>query len=384
MRVAVVGAGLGGLAAAAGLHRNGHEVTVFERAPELREAGTAIVVLPTGVRALDELGLAGYLRSVPTATGHGGLRDWRGRPLLVTDLGRAQRQVGAAVTVSRTELHRSLRAPLPPELLRTATAVDDLRDEPGGVRLVGGGRDVAVADAVVVADGIGSVLRARLFPDHPGLRRAGRLDLRGTASLPSGLAVDGLMTNILVDRRTGALFGLFPLPGGEVYWFTDCALTGPPPAPEQAREQMLALMADWHPAVPAIIAATAPSEVYVDAIARLAVPLPSFAAGRIALLGDAAHAMTPDLGQGASQAFEDAAALTRRLAGAVPGEVAGRLLRYDAERRPPTSRMMEASSRQGWLMSRTGVTAWTRDTLLRAVPRRLATRRLATMWQVPT
>ncbi|WP_303639306.1 FAD-dependent oxidoreductase [Actinomadura madurae] len=138
---------------------------------------------------------------------------------------------------------------------------------------------------------------------------------------------------------------------------------------------MLSLMADWHPAVPALIGATPPADIYVDAIARLARPLPTFAVGRIALLGDAAHAMTPDLGQGASQAFEDAAAITRHLDGAGPSMVAERLRRYDAERRPRANRLMRQSSRQSRLTSKTGATAWLRDAALRAIPSRLATRR---------
>ncbi|MEN3536992.1 FAD-dependent monooxygenase [Microbispora sp. ZYX-F-249] len=112
--------------------------------------------------------------------------------------------------------------------------------------------------------------------------------------------------------------------------------------------------------------------------------MPSFAAGRIALLGDAAHAMSPDLGQGVSQAFEDAAALCHhlghRLGGAEPADVAERLLRYDAERRLRATRMMRAAFRQSRLTSRTGIAAWLRDTSLRAVPSRLATRRLAALW----
>lgn len=90
--------------------------------------------------------------------------------------------------------------------------------------------------------------------------------------------------------------------------------------------------------------------------------------------------MPPDLGQGASQAFEDAAALARHLTGAEPADVAGRLLRYDAERRPSANRIMRAASRQSRLTSRTGIAAWLRDALLRAVPSRLATRQLAALW----
>ncbi|TQS24782.1 NAD(P)/FAD-dependent oxidoreductase [Microbispora sp. KK1-11] len=379
MRIVVVGAGLGGVAAAVGLHRLGHEVTLFERAVELREAGTGIVVMPNGLRALDALGLAEDVRGHVIHTARGGLRDRRGRPLLVTDPARARQVVPTPAMIDRAELHRALRAPLPPELVRTATPVERLEPDSTGVTVISEGEPVARADAVIAADGIGSKLRAQLFPDHPGLRRTGRMDLRGMLPRPPGMAPD-LLTSQLVDRRSGAMFGLFPVGEDRLYWFTDSLLHGTPPGADEARRQMLSLMADWHPLVTALIEATSPDDIYVDPIARLAEPLPSFATGRIALLGDAAHAMPPDLGQGASQAFEDAAALTRHLADAEPADVAQRLLRYDAARRPRANRMMLAASRQSWLTSRTGVAAWLRDTLLRAVPSRLATRQLAALW----
>ena len=418
MRIAVVGAGLGGVAVAVGLHRAGHEVTLYERAPELREAGTAIAITPNGVRALDELGLAGYVRGRAVTAANGGLRDWRGRPLLVTDVDRAQRTAGTMSVVGRAELHRALRAPLPPALVRTATPIHDLdqsaeevtlraapgRESKSGADIGaaghveqaaeadigrdratrGGGHAVAVdrVDAVVVADGIGSGLRGRVVPGHPGPRRTGRVDLRGVLATPAGLDVGGLVAGILVDRRTGAMFGLFSLGGGLLYWFTDAALRGAPPEPDEARRRMAALLDDWHPAVPALIAATAPEDIYVDAIACLAEPLPTYAAGRIALLGDAAHAMPPDLGQGSAQAFEDAAVLTRHLTGAAPGDVPDRLRRYDAERRPRANRMIGQALRQSRVMTRTGAPAWLRDTALRAVPGGLATRILATIWQI--
>jgi 2-polyprenyl-6-methoxyphenol hydroxylase-like FAD-dependent oxidoreductase len=381
MRVAVVGAGLGGVSVAVGLHRAGHEVTLYERGAELREAGTGVVLMPNGVRALDDLGLGDYVRGQAMHAATGGLRDWRGRPLLVADAVQAQQTVGTAHVVRRTQLHRALRAPLPAELVRTATPVERLEPDQTGVVVISNGQPVTTADAVIVADGIGSSLRSQLFPDHPGVRQVGRLDLRGTLPTTAGLDVTELLASIMIDRRTGSMFGLFPLGESDLYWFTDSALAAAPPAAHEARQQTLSLMADWHPAVPALIEATPATDIYVDAIARLAKPLPSFAVARIALLGDAAHAMTPDLGQGASQAFEDAAALTRHLADADPADVTARLLRYDAERRPRTSRLMEAASRQSRLTSRTGGIAWLRDTLLRAIPARLATRLLAATWQ---
>lgn len=390
MKVVVVGAGLGGVAAAVGLHRQGHEVTLFERGAELREAGTGIVVMPNGIRALDALGLAGYVRAQPLTGLSAGLRDWRGRALLVTaDAAQAQQEVGTVAIIDRAELHRALRAPLPAGLVRTATPVERLEPDADGVTVftqagtgtgAGAGAEAERADAVIVADGIGSRLRAQLFPGHPGLRRTGRMDLRGTLPTPSDSAVSALLTSQLMDRRTGVMFGLFPVGDDRLYWFTDSALTGAPPGAAEARGQMLALTADWHPVVPALIEATPPADIYVDPIACLAEPLPSFAVGRIALLGDAAHAMPPDLGQGASQAFEDAASVTRHLADAEPADVALRLLGYDAERRPTANRIMRAASRQSRLTSQTGMAAWLRDVALRAIPSRLATKQLAALW----
>ncbi|WP_119726833.1 FAD-dependent monooxygenase [Thermomonospora amylolytica] len=382
MRVVVVGAGLGGVAAAVGLHRAGHDVLLCERAAELRELGTAIAIPPNGLRALDALGLSEHARAHTLSAVTGGLRDWRGRPLLVTELERARRTVGTLSVVSRAELHRSLRAPLPADRVRTATWVRRLEPSGSGVSVIGDGGPVATADVVIVADGIGSSLRGRMFPAHPGIRRTGRLDLRGMLPRPSGLDVTELLAGILIDRRRGVSFGLFPVGENDLYWYTDSPLRGDPPGPAEARRALRDATADWHPVVPALIEATAPADIHVDAVACLAEPLPSFAIGRIALLGDAAHAMVPDLGQGASQAFEDAVSITRHLTGAGPDDVEERLRRYDAERRPRTSRLMLQASRQSWLTSRTGITAWLRDAALRAIPNRLASRQLASLWQV--
>ncbi len=313
MRVVVVGAGLGGVAAAVGLHRSGHEVMLCERADRLRETGTAILIAPNGVHALDMLGLGDFARDQPRcasraagcATGEATSTAGRGHR------SRPRRRWGRCAMTGRPELHQALRAPLPEGLVRTGTRVDRLEQDQEGVLVSSGGQLLARADVVVVADGIGSDLRAQLFPAHPGVRRTGRLDLRGMLPAPAGLDVDGLLASNLIDRHTGSEFGLYPVGDDLLYWFTDSALSGQPPGPEQARRDMLALMAGWHPAVPALIEATSPADIYVDPIACLARPLPSFAVGRVALLGDAAHAMPPDLGQGASQAFEDAAALTQ-------------------------------------------------------------------------
>jgi 2-polyprenyl-6-methoxyphenol hydroxylase-like FAD-dependent oxidoreductase len=171
--VAVVGGGLGGLAAGVAARRAGHTVTVLERAPELRETGTGIGLMPNGVRALDVLGVGGPVRgrADPLSTG-GGLRDRHGRPLLAVDQAAVAARAGApVVVVDRAWLHRLLAAALPPGAVRTGAAVTAVRDDGGRVRIEGS--DAAV-DAVLVADGAASRLRDALFPGHPGLEGSGR------------------------------------------------------------------------------------------------------------------------------------------------------------------------------------------------------------------
>src|SRR5919107_967916 len=116
MHVAVIGAGLGGLAGGVGAHRAGHTVTVLERAPALRETGAGIGIMPNGVLALDALGLGGPVRAQagPLDAG-GGMRDRHGRPLLIADLAGIRERIGAPlVVVRRSCLHGLLAGALAP------------------------------------------------------------------------------------------------------------------------------------------------------------------------------------------------------------------------------------------------------------------------------
>jgi 2-polyprenyl-6-methoxyphenol hydroxylase-like FAD-dependent oxidoreductase len=264
--------------------------------------------------------------------------------------------------VPRRWLHGLLAGALPAGIVRTGSrvgALADVRDD---------------ADVVVVADGARSRLRAELFPDHPGLAGSGETAARAIApGLPDGLTAPA---GELLDHRTGDRFGCMAMAGGAVYWYATWHDPAPTD-PAERRQWLLARRADWHPAVAALVRATPAEDVHVVETAQLVRPLPRLVEGRVALLGDAAHAMTPDLAQGASQAFEDAVVLAAELRGAAPGEVPAALLRYDARRRPRTTAMQRQARRTHRALTLRGPAARLRDTVMRLVPTSLATRALA-------
>lgn len=375
MRVIVVGAGLGGLAAAVALHRSGHEVRVLERRAAPRERGAGIGIMPNGVLALDAIGLGAEVRARATPIGDGAARDRHGRPLLRTDQAELVRLAGApTAVVPRRWLHGLLGSALPDGLLHTGRPVAGLaevRDE---------------ADLVVVADGAGSRLRAELFPDHPGLAGSGETAARGIAPAAElaarGIgpdAVAALPAGELLDHRTGERTGCMPMAGGDVYWYATWPGVGLEPDDPDARLAWLRdRRADWHPAIPVLLEATPAAEVHVTETVQLVRPLPSMVAGPsgisgVALLGDAAHAMTPDLGQGACQAFEDAVTL----AGVLTDHLPTALARYDELRGPRTAALQRTARRTNRMLTLRGPAARARDIVLRHLPVTPVTRAMA-------
>ncbi|MFG3550835.1 FAD-dependent monooxygenase [Streptomyces sp. NPDC047725] len=336
----VVGAGIGGVAAAIGLRRIGWEVTVVERAPVLADVGAGISLHANGIRALDALGVGEAVRAAARPQYTGGTRAPGGRWLARMDGAALERDLGTPIVgIPRALLHRALRAALPAECLVTGaevTAVD--RSDPGRVRIPLGDT-VLEADLVVAADGVGSRLRAELFPRHPGPAYSGSTVLRAVTERPVRLATDFELT-----WGKGAEFGHIAFADGRAEWHA--VLNSPPgvrhPDPLAVLRRRFGA---WHDPIPALLDATRPDDVLHHDIHELATPLPAFAVGRVALLGDAAHAMTPNLGQGACQALEDAAVLAAALAAGPT--VASALARYDAERRPRSQSVARDARRAG-------------------------------------
>ncbi|MFF0339607.1 FAD-dependent monooxygenase [Kribbella sp. NPDC004875] len=319
----VAGAGIGGVAAAVALQRCGWRVTVLERAPELGEVGAGISVWAPAVAVLEELGVKGVEQSsVPSKPA--GMRKPDGRWVVgATDLG-----VEMPVMIHRAQLHDLITAQFGPAVtVRTGYDVTAVDQDADGVTVNGELR----ADLLVAADGIRSVIRGTLYPQYAGPRYSGFTAYRGIAAV--NLDDGGGET-----WGPGQLFGFARLIDGRYYWYG----TANQPAGTTSEP---AVFETWHDPIPRLISGS--EKILQNDIYDLTLPLVPFASGRVVLLGDAAHAMTPNLGRGACSAIEDAGALGRLLQGAT--DVPAALAAYDRERRPATTKLVKRSRSLGRL-----------------------------------
>ena len=384
-RALIAGAGIGGLTAALALARKDFEVEIFERAPVLQEFGAGLQLTPNATRILARLGALESVRGLATAPR--AIRILRGSndaELARLPIEDAERRWGAPyLVIHRADLQRALAESatrLPNVALRLGTEVAGIGVGDGGVA-IGLKRGLITmretGDVLVGADGLRSLVRERI-----GLGAAdaalfsGRVAFRATVE-SQRVAVRWSASEVTLRLGAKAHLVHYPLRGGSVVnlvaaiestWRgekVDHPWDGAADRPTLDRA-----FRDWSREARALIGAAVDWRAWPLFVRP---PIAHFSLGPVALLGDAAHPMTPFLAQGAAQAIEDADALARRLA--ETADVAEALAAYSGDRVARATRVQRDALAQGRIYHMSGPLALARDLTMRALgPERLLKR----------
>lgn len=368
-RVAIVGGGIAGLAAALALSGRGFAITVFERRTGFAETGAGIQLSPNASRVLQSLGLEPALRRVVTETQTVSVRSLAsGREIGDVALGDAmRRRFGAPYwSVARADLHTVLldavrgRSDIALRFGRTLSSLDDGAGVVTlGIDTANGARDSVAAELVIGADGIGSRVRPAIGdPRSPA--PSGYLAYRAT------VAADALADAALA-RTSGLWLGRhahlvhYPIASGRRVNVVAIAQNREPvegwSAPVAAETVRAAFRTACDPLRMLVATPTEWSAWSLDDL-----PVRLMGRGRVALLGDAAHPVLPYLAQGGALAIEDAAVLAAALGGArdIPGAVAA----FARDRLPRVRRVQKAARRNGFAYHTFGPPAWIRDRVM--------------------
>lgn len=364
MKAIIIGAGIGGLSTAIALRQAGLEVEVYERTAQIREVGAGLSLWPNAIKALNKLGVGEAIQSLSISQIGGGIHTWKGE-ILVSQSGEDLRQrFGMPVIVAhRAELQNALAQAVPSGIVRLGAQITRFEQDSTGVTARFADGQTARGDLLIGADGIKSVIRAQLFPDSKP-RYAGYTAWRGVASFTS----DPNATYWGESWGRGIRFGLAPLSNERAYWF--CTQNAPEgriiPAGER-KGYLLKLFKGWHYPVEQLIETTDESAILHNDIYDIA-PLKTWVNGRVVLIGDSAHAMTPNLGQGACQAIEDAVVLGSALSN--NDDLTTALRHYEERRIPRANGILTQSGRIGMIGQLSNpVACWLRDRLTKATAR---------------
>ncbi len=351
MRIAIIGAGMGGLTAALALQRAGLEVAVYEQADKLVELGAGLTMPPNATRVCGYLGLLERLRDVGVEPTHSAVRHYQtGEQLVFRERGpMLEDKYGAPyLQIHRADLHNALVDDVTandPNCLHLNHRFVSLEQDGGAVTIQFADGKSAEADVVIGADGVRSEVRGALFTQEAP-RFTGHVAWRGLVSvddLPEVVAPDSgisigperLITRYFVRRREIVNVVAFArMSGWEVESWSEHA----------DMAELLGVFEGWNSEVRMLLEALPPEDCFKWAL-FVRDPLSNWTQGRVTLLGDAAHPMLPFLGMGAATAIEDGLVIARCFQHA-GGDIDAALASYQAERLPRTNFIMEESTRR--------------------------------------
>ncbi|MBX3242663.1 MAG: FAD-dependent monooxygenase [Chitinophagaceae bacterium] len=376
--IAIIGGGIAGLTTAIAFQKAGYAPVVFEATDILKPVGAGLGLAANAIRALDKLGLKNQVVNRGRILSSFTIKDEKGKTITYTDSGKISREYGLDnFTIHRAALHEVLLAEIPKERLYTGRKCIDYTISNDGIthqlRFKDG--STCEADYVIVADGIHSPLRQKLVPGSVP-RYAGYTCWRAVVD-NSDLKID---SSFEIWGSKGR-FGAVPLADDQLYWFATVNSTANNP---RFKNFTLADLGKWFmeypPEVGEIIRSTFEDTLIWNDIIDLK-PVQRYAFGRILLIGDAGHATTPNMGQGACQAIEDAAVLYSELI--TGGDMEDLFRRFEKRRLPRTHFITNQSARIGKIAQATNpFMIRIRNAAFRSLPDRIKDRQLKKLYNI--
>jgi 2-polyprenyl-6-methoxyphenol hydroxylase-like FAD-dependent oxidoreductase len=348
-RVLIIGGGIGGLAVALALQRVGIEVAVFEKSREIREVGAGLAIWANAIKALEQIGVGEAVLAAGAEMHDYQFRSADGETLIRVSIDDMTQKVGApSICIRRADMQNTLYRALDEGVVRLgANCVGFTQDDGGVTARFADGREER-GGLLIGADGIKSVTRDTQF-GPTRLRYSGYKCWRSIT--PFGDSTSFPLGSWWLLWGRGARFGMSYVGGGNVYWYAMVnAPEGASDPAEGRKRRVLEAFRGWSAPVQALIEATPEASIIPTDLYDV-VPIPRWGTGRVTLLGDAAHATTPNLGQGACQAIEDAVILAKDLAMSKGlsdcATAIAALRRYEARRHGRASRITNLSWRIG-------------------------------------
>lgn len=364
--ILIIGGGIAGLCTAIALQQTGMQVKVYERSLMPNAAGAGIIIAPNALQALEPYGISDEIvrQGYPSDGFH--LLSERGRPITQLEV---LSDYGDQYSIHRKDLHQILLSALPPDTVEWGKTFSRLEQKDNRVRAIFDDGSYAEGDLLAAADGIYSKVRQQLVAKEP-YRYAGYTCWRGVVS---GDDLPGLSAHFIETWGTKGRFGIVPLPNNQVYWYAVInARQSDPHIASYSTKDLHRLFKDYHDPIPDLLLKTNASDMIHRDIVDI-VPMERFYSDRVVFVGDAAHAITPNMGQGACLAMEDARVLAESFRMQVSYQEA--FADYDARRRKRIEYISKQSRQIGKIaQSESFLFSGIRNQLMKHAPTKISRR----------